>query len=50
MTSDQKLLAEVLKLKLYLVKMANQHQLTVYTEDILDKVNEIIKAVEQHKE
>ena len=47
MTSDQKLLAEVLKLKMYLVKMANQHQLTVYTEDVLDKVNDIIKVIEQ---
>ena len=50
MTNDQKLLAELLKLKMYLVKMNSQHQLTVYTEDMLDVVNDIIKAVEQYKE
>ena len=50
MTNDQKLLAELLKLKMYLVKMTDQHQLTVYTEDMLDKVNDIIKAVEQYKD
>lgn len=47
MTDDQKLLAEVLKLKMYLVKLNNQHQLTVYTEDVLERVNDIIKTIEQ---
>ena len=47
MTDNQKLLAEVLKLKMYLVKLNTQHQLTVYTEDVLAKVNDIIKAIEE---
>ena len=50
MTDDQKLLAEVLKLKMYLVKLTNQHQLTVYTEDVLERVNDIINVIEEHQQ
>jgi hypothetical protein len=47
MTDKQKLLAEVLKLKMYLLGISNKHQLTVYTEDMLERVNDIITAVEE---
>ena len=47
MTDKQRLLAEVLKLKMHLVNVSKKHQLTVYTEDMLERVNDIIKAVEQ---
>ena len=47
MTDKQKLLAEVLKLKMYLVNVSNKHQLTVYTEEMLERINDIIKAAEQ---
>ena len=50
MTNDQKLLAEVIKLKMYLVKLTNQHQLTVYTEDVLERVNDIIRVIEEHQQ
>ena len=46
MSEKQKLLAEILKLKMYLVKKVSSHTLRVETQEVLDKLNEIIDTIE----
>lgn len=45
MNNEQVLVAELLKLKAYLLKANNAHTLRVETQDILNKVNAILEKV-----
>ena len=45
MSNEQILIAELLKLKAYLLKANNAHTLRVDTQEILDKVNAILEKV-----
>lgn len=47
MNEKQKLLAELLNLKTYLIKKLNMGTLRIETQDMLDKVNEIISNIEK---
>lgn len=47
MTEKQKLLAEIFKLKMHLVKKLASHTFKVETQDVLDRLNEIIDTVEK---
>ena len=47
MDEKQKLLAELLKLKTYLVGKLNMGTLRIDTQDMLDKVNEVIASIEK---
>lgn len=42
MSNEQILIAELLKLKAYLLKANNSHTLRVDTQEVLDKVNAIL--------
>ena len=45
MDEKQKALAEILKLKMYLVKKLSSHTFRVETQEVLDKINELIDNV-----
>ena len=47
MDDKQKLLAEILKLKMYLVRKLSSHTFKVETQDVLDKLNEAIENIEK---
>ena len=47
MDEKQKLLAEILKLKMYFVKKISSHTFKVETQEVLDKINETIDKVEK---
>lgn len=47
MSEKQKLLAEIFKLKMYLVKKLSSHTLRIETQEVLDKLNEIIENIEK---
>jgi hypothetical protein len=47
MSEKQKLLAEILKLKMYLVRKVSSHTLRVETQEVLDRLNEIIENIEK---
>ena len=47
MDEKQKLLAEILKLKMYLVRKLSSHTFKVETQDVLDKLNEAIENIEK---
>ena len=47
MDDKQKLLAEILKLKMYLVKKLSSHTFKVETQEVLDKLNEAIENIEK---
>lgn len=47
MDDHQLLLTELMKLKLHLMRELNAHTFRVETEDMLIRVNEIIKLVEK---
>lgn len=46
MNNEQVLVAELLKLKAYLLKATNAHTLRVETQEVLDKVNAILEKVD----
>jgi len=46
MNKEQILVAELLKLKAYLLKAANAHTLRVETQEVLAKVNAILEKVD----
>lgn len=48
MNNEQLLRSELLKLKLHLVKTLNAHKFKVDTDDILNKVNEILELVKEN--
>lgn len=47
MDEKQKLLAEILKLKMYFVRKLSSHTFKVETQEVLDKLNEAIDKVEK---
>ena len=47
MDEKQKLLAEILKLKMYFVRKLSSHTFKVETQEVLDKINETIDKVEK---
>ena len=47
MDEKQKLLAEILKLKMYLVRKLSSHTFKVETQEVLDKLNEAIENIEK---
>jgi len=47
MDEKQKLLIEILKIKTHLVKKLNMGTLRVETQDVLDKVNDLINSIEK---
>ena len=47
MDEKQKLLTEILNLKLLLMKKLNMGTFRVETQDLLDKVNEILENIEK---
>ena len=47
MDDKQKLLAEILKLKMYLVRKLSSHTFKVETQEVLDKLNEVIENIEK---
>lgn len=47
MDEKQKLLTELLKLKLNLVNKLNMGTFRIETQDMLDKVNEVINSIEK---
>lgn len=47
MDEKQKLLAEILKLKMYFVRKLSSHTFKVETQDVLDKINEAIDKIEK---
>lgn len=47
MDEKQKLLTELLKLKLNLVNKLNMGTFRIETQDMLDKVNEVINGIEK---
>ena len=47
MDDKQKLLAEILKLKMYLVRKLSSHTFKVETQEVLDKLNEAIENIEK---
>lgn len=46
MTEKQKLLAEIFKLKMHLIKKLSSHTFRVETQEVLDKINGIIETIE----
>jgi len=49
MDDKQKVLAELLKLKAYLIRKLNAGTFRIEVQDILDKVNEAIDNVEKNE-
>lgn len=49
MDKEQLLLAEILKLKMYLVNKLSSHTFAVQVQDVLDKVNEAIEAIDSNR-
>ena len=47
MDEKQKLLTELLKIKTYLIQKLNKGTLRIETQDMLDKVNEVINSIEK---
>lgn len=47
MDEKQKLLVEIFKLKMYLVRKLSSHTFKVETQEVLDKVNEAIESIEK---
>ena len=47
MDEKQKLMAEILKLKMYFVRKLSSHTFRVETQEVLDKINEAIDAIEK---
>ena len=47
MDEKQKALAEILKLKMYLVRKLSSHTFKVETQEVLDKLNEAIENIEK---
>ena len=49
MDDKQKVLSELLKLKMYLVRKLNMGTFRIEVQDVLDKVNEAIDNVEKNE-
>ena len=47
MDEKQKLLTEILKLKTYLVRKLSSHTFKIETQDVLDRLNEVIENIEK---
>ena len=47
MDEKQKLLAEILKLKMYFVRKLSSHTFRVETEEVINKLNEAIENLEK---
>lgn len=47
MDEKQRLLTEILKLKTYLVKKLSSHTFRVETQEVLDKLNELVEEIEK---
>ena len=46
MDEKQKLMTEILNLKMYLVRKLSSHTFRVETQEVLDRLNELIEKVE----
>lgn len=47
MDEKQRLLTEILKLKTYLVKKLSSHTFRVETQEVLDKLNDLVEEIEK---
>jgi len=48
MDKEQILLAEMLKLKMFLVNKLSSHTFAVQVQEVLDKVNQAIEAIDKN--